>query len=61
MEGIVKKRINITLEDDVVKRVDRYADAMYTSRSGAITRLIMEATDSAGQPVRDSARMDLRP
>ena len=57
----MKKRINITLEDDVVKRVDRYSDAMYTSRSGAITRLIMEATDSAGQPVRDSARMDLRP
>ncbi|MCR4605274.1 MAG: type II toxin-antitoxin system HicB family antitoxin [Eubacterium sp.] len=44
-EVAMKKRINITLEDDVVKRVDYYADAHYTSRSGAITMLIVDATD----------------
>ena len=42
---VMKKRINITLEDEVVRRVDRYADEHYTSRSGAITMLIVEATD----------------
>ncbi len=41
----MKKRINITLEDDVVKRVDYYANSHYTSRSGAITMLIVDATD----------------
>lgn len=41
----LKKRINITLEDEVIRRVDRYADDHYTSRSGAITMLIVEATD----------------
>ncbi len=41
----MKKRINITLEDEVVRRVDSYADEHYTSRSGAITMLIVEATD----------------
>lgn len=41
----MKKRINITLEEDVITRVDRYAKERYTSRSGAITRLIVEATN----------------
>ena len=41
----MKKRINITLEDEVVRRVDRYADEHYTSRSGAITMLIVDATE----------------
>ena len=41
----MKKRINITLEDDVVKRVDYYANNHYPSRSGAITMLIVDATD----------------
>ncbi|MBO4395974.1 MAG: type II toxin-antitoxin system HicB family antitoxin [Eubacterium sp.] len=41
----MKKRINITLEDEVVRRVDRFADEHYTSRSGAITMLIVDATD----------------
>lgn len=45
----MKKRINITLEDEVIKRVDRYADAHYTSRSGAITRLIVEATTETSE------------
>lgn len=46
VKGVVmKKRINITLEDDVVKRVDYYANNHYTSRSGAITMLIVDATD----------------
>lgn len=40
----LKKRVNITLEDDVIQRIDRYAQAHYTSRSGAITMLIVEAT-----------------
>lgn len=40
----MKKRVNITLEEDVIQRVDRYADQHYTSRSGAITMLIVDAT-----------------
>lgn len=43
-EKKMKKRVNITLEDEVIKRVDRYADEHYTSRSGAITMLIVDAT-----------------
>lgn len=42
----MKKRINITLEDDIIKRIDQYAKENYTSRSGAITRLIVENTNS---------------
>ena len=41
----MKKRVNITLEDKVIERIDHYADEHYTSRSGAITMLIVEATD----------------
>lgn len=52
----MKKRINITLEDDVIKRVDRYADEHYTSRSGAITRLIVEATDPRGRKSAEQIR-----
>ena len=36
----MKKRVNITLEDKVIERIDQYADEHYTSRSGAITMLI---------------------
>lgn len=43
-EEKMKRRVNITLEDEVIKRVDRYADQHFTSRSGAITMLIVEAT-----------------
>ena len=59
----MKKRINITLEDEVVRRVDRYADEHYTSRSGAITMLIVEATDkpvSAKGTVGKAVRGDNR-
>lgn len=49
----MKKRINITLEDEVIKRVDHYADEHYTSRSGAITRLIVEATEPKRREVPD--------
>jgi Ribbon-helix-helix protein, copG family. len=52
----MKKRINITLEDEVIKRVDRYADEHYTSRSGAITRLIVEATETFGQKMVEQRR-----
>ena len=52
----MKKRINITLEDEVIKRVDRYADEHYTSRSGAITRLIVEATETSGQKMVEQRR-----
>lgn len=41
----MKKRVNITLEDKVIERIDHYAAEHYTSRSGAITMLIVEATD----------------
>ncbi len=54
----MKKRINITLEDEVVRRVDRYADEHYTSRSGAITMLIVDATDrleAAGSNVKSNS------
>ena len=44
----MKKRVNITLEDKVIERIDRYADEHYTSRSGAITMLIVEATEDPG-------------
>ncbi|MBO6107910.1 MAG: type II toxin-antitoxin system HicB family antitoxin [Eubacterium sp.] len=48
----MKKRINITLEDEVIRRVDHYADEHYTSRSGAITMLIVEATDKPSGSVK---------
>jgi metal-responsive CopG/Arc/MetJ family transcriptional regulator len=40
----MKRRVNITLEDKVIERIDHYADEHFTSRSGAITMLIVEAT-----------------
>lgn len=40
----MKKRVNITLDDEVIDRIDYYADKHYTSRSGAITMLIVDAT-----------------
>ncbi len=43
----MKKRVNITLEEKVIERIDNYADEHYTSRSGAITMLIVEATDKS--------------
>lgn len=43
----MKKRVNITLEDEVIERIDHFADEHYTSRSGAITMLIVEATDES--------------
>lgn len=43
----MKRRVNITLEDKVIERIDHYADEHYTSRSGAITMLIVEATDGS--------------
>ena len=52
----MKKRINITLEDEVIKRVDRYADAHYISRSGAITRLIVEATEPSEEKIAGQRR-----
>ena len=39
----MKRRINITLDDDVIAKVDRFASANYTTRSGAITMLIVSA------------------
>lgn len=45
----MKRRVNITLEDEVIERIDHYADEHYTSRSGAITMLIVEATDGQGK------------
>ena len=41
----MKKRVNITLEDKVIERIDHYADEHYTTRSGAITMLIVQATE----------------
>ena len=41
----MKKRVNITLEDEVIERVDHFAEQHYTSRSGAITMLIVEGTN----------------
>ena len=39
----MKRRINITLEEEVLKKVDDYASDHYTTRSGAITMLIVAA------------------
>jgi metal-responsive CopG/Arc/MetJ family transcriptional regulator len=39
----MKRRINITLDEDVIAKVDRFASANYTTRSGAITMLIVSA------------------
>ena len=47
MDDEMKKRVNITLEDEVIQRIDHFADEHYTSRSGAITMLIVEASDSS--------------
>jgi metal-responsive CopG/Arc/MetJ family transcriptional regulator len=44
----MKKRVNITLEDEVIQRVDRFAEQHYMSRSGAITMLIVEGTKPLG-------------
>ena len=35
--------------DKVIQRIDQYADEHYTSRSGAITMLIVEATEEPKQ------------
>ena len=40
----MKKRVNITLEDKVIQRIDQYADEHYTSRSGAITIIASAAS-----------------
>lgn len=45
----MKKRVNITLEDEVIERVDHFAKKHYTSRSGAITMLIVEGTNPVGE------------
>ncbi len=52
----MKKRINITLEDEVIRRVDRYAEEHFTSRSGAITRLIVEATAQTKEKAAEQRR-----
>lgn len=39
----MKRRINITLDEDVIEKVDTFASENYTTRSGAITMLIVEA------------------
>ncbi len=49
----MKKRINITLEDDVLQKVDSYASENYTTRSGAITMLIVAAKGKRKAKNRD--------
>lgn len=51
----MKKRVNITLEDEVIERVDHFAEQHYTSRSGAITMLIVEGT-SPVEPAEGTSR-----
>lgn len=51
--GTMKKRINITLEDDVLQKVDSYASENYTTRSGAITMLIVAAKGKRKAKNRD--------
>lgn len=48
----MKKRVNITLEDEVIERVDDFARQHYTSRSGAITMLIVEGTEPVAEKER---------
>lgn len=52
----MKRRVNITLEDKVIERIDHYADEHYTSRSGAITMLIVEATDGPEKKKQENVR-----
>lgn len=33
-------KVNITMNDDLMRKVDEYADASYTSRSGFITQAV---------------------
>ncbi len=54
MDDEMKKRVNITLEDEVIQRIDHFADEHYTSRSGAITMLIVEATGNRKNVQTDS-------
>ena len=34
---MAKVKVNITMDDDLMRRIDEYADEAYTSRSGLIT------------------------
>lgn len=49
----MKRRINITLEEEVLKKVDDYASDHYTTRSGAITMLIVEAKGKRKQSTKN--------
>lgn len=41
----MKTRVNITLDEQVIKRIDQYASEHFMSRSAAITMLILKATN----------------
>ena len=60
IEVKMKKRVNITLEDEVIQRIDHFADEHYTSRSGAITMLIVEATGSQKNAQTQKDRAETR-
>lgn len=51
----MKRRINITLDEDVIKKVDQYASDNYTTRSGAITMLIIS---EKGKKNRENTKGD---
>lgn len=40
---MAKERINISLDTEIIERIDQYAKENHTSRSGAITQLILNA------------------
>ena len=43
----MKTRVNITLDEQVIKRIDKYASKHFMSRSAAITMLILKATEES--------------
>ncbi len=39
-------KVNISIDDELLKRADNYADANYTSRSGLLTTALVEYLNS---------------
>ena len=54
-------RINITMDDRLLKRVDELADALYTSRSGLITQLCAQGVlgyDTAVKTIVEAGKVN---
>jgi hypothetical protein len=49
---MAKERINISLDTDVIERIDQYAQEQHTTRSGALTQLILNTKVSGTVQIR---------